>query len=65
MGTVRDQAEARVDREASYWIGEFCRFGMVLSKAEALARQGVCDRHQVVEALEAGCDPELAFDIFS
>jgi hypothetical protein len=61
---LRDLAEERVDEEANYWLGEFCRLGMVLSKAEILSRRG-CDRHQVKQALEAGCDPELAFDIFS
>lgn len=62
---LRDLAAERVDSEALFWLGEFCRFGMVLSQAETLAVVGVCDRHQVRVALEDGCDPDLAFLIFS
>lgn len=62
---VRDVAEERTSQEADYWIGEFCRFGMVLSQAEKLAGESCCDRHQVRKALERGCDPDLAFLIFS
>lgn len=62
---LRDLAEERVDQEALYWVGEFCGFGMVLSQAETLAVEGVCDRHQVRKALERGCDPDVAFLIFS
>lgn len=55
----------RADAEAYFWVGEYAKFGMVLSQAERLAFDASCDRHAVRDALEHGCSADLAFLIWS
>lgn len=52
------------EEEAFYWVREFLRFGMKIGHAEELAFAG-CDRHAVRDALEQGCDPLTAFQIYA
>lgn len=65
MADAEAVADERADREACFWVGEFCRYGMVLSQAQLLAFEAPCDRHAVRTVLEHGCDPDTAFLIFS
>ena len=56
---------ARGDEESLWWAAEFRRFGMVEAQAARLAFQAGLDRHAVRAALERGCQPDLAFLIYS
>lgn len=58
-------APTRSDGEALYWADEFRLRGMTLPQAERLAFAPGVDRHAVRDALERGCDPDLAFLIWS
>ena len=51
--------------EALYWAHLFRRHGMLYAQALTLAHTPGVDRHAVKETLERGCDPELAFLIYS
>lgn len=52
-----------------HWIRELLERGMSVSQAEALSlipdeRRGI-SMHGLLEILEQGCDPDVAFDIAS
>lgn len=54
---------------AEHWVVELTRLGMSIEAASWLADQAEAERgcslHEVVELLEQGCPPEVAFDIAS
>lgn len=56
---------SKSDEESFYWLRAFEKRGMTLAHAESLAFESRCDRHQILLALEQGCRPELAYEIFS
>jgi hypothetical protein len=56
---------SRQDRDCLWWASVLQRLGMTAGQAEALAFAQGCDRHAVRDALERGCDPDLAFLIYS
>lgn len=71
MSSSNDSAEPdtavpeQPDTAALYWMAEFRLRGMVEAQAERLAYTPGVDRHAVRDALERGCDPDLAFLIWS
>ena len=66
MAAEPEQEEAQPeDREALYWCDVFQSLGMRYAQALTLAYDPVVDRHGVRVVLERGCDPDVAFLIFS
>jgi hypothetical protein len=54
---------------AEHWVVELTRLGMTIEAASSLVEESQgergCSLHEVVELLESGCPPEVAFDIAS
>lgn len=65
MAAEEEREAPAEDREALYWSDVFRQLGMQYAQALTLAYDPAVDRHGVRVALEAGCDPDVAFLIFS
>lgn len=55
----------RHGRRRSYWVGELTRRGMTEARAELLQATPGLDLHAVAAALDAGCDPDVAWAIWN
>jgi hypothetical protein len=62
---VRLSPDLELDKARSYWFGELRRRGMTLDQIDKLLETPGTEFHELVEALDAGCEVELAFRIFS
>lgn len=52
------------DKVLSYRVEQFTKMGFTTHQARALAFARHADIHAVRRAVQMGCDPHLAFDIF-
>jgi hypothetical protein len=62
---MTDELDLRPSARADHWAQELIERGMDTAHAEMLAGMEGVDLHAVVVALDAGCDPSVAWDIFS
>jgi hypothetical protein len=62
---VTDDLDLVAPTRSEHWAAELVERGMDTAHAEMLAGMEGVDLHAVVEALDAGCSPAVAWDIFS
>jgi hypothetical protein len=62
---VTEDLDLAPSRRALHWSAELVERGMDTAHAEMLAGMDDVDLHAVVAALDAGCDPAVAWDIYS
>jgi len=60
-----DAETEKLRRRHAHWVGALTRRGMDEARAELLASTPNVDLHAIVEALDAGCDPETAWRIWN
>jgi hypothetical protein len=62
---VNEDIDVAPSRRSLHWAGELVERGMDTAHAEMLAGMDNVDLHAVVAALDAGCPPAVAWEIFS